>query len=361
MNEGRLDVLLLTGDQQVTAHKTLSSLHVLRSNSLDVGTRRRRWSSESCGFSKTSKLMIPKDRSEALLVALKGVAAARHLLSFLVKAPQGILLVPGHRLHFFKSLTQNVACAISSLQDDSWLELHSILQEVEWINSTTQDGTLLSRKAILEAISNVKRYIVKEERELKKIRLSSNDLVKIRDFTGRNSITRQDIVILSSLISVARNHELLPLPPGILVNNCVLVCPQIREEMAVDKKLQKTCAPNIAPIFEALRSISQYSFILRRAWQHLSTRHFRMLETGVTHHLLGRLLQTVRIDKQLRKQISAAAVCGIAPEEGKQSLQMLVKYRREVQRETLKLLVSRAKREAPLASNRMFRSLKMWM
>lgn len=356
MNEGRLDVLLLTGDQQVTAHKMLSSLHVLRSDSFDVGTRRRRWSSERCVSSKANKPKTPKDRSEALLVALKGVAAARHLLSFLVKGPQGLMLVPGHSLHFFKSLTQNVACAISSLENDSCLKLHNILQEVEWINSTTQDGTLLSRKTILEIISNLKRYIVKEERELKKIRLSSNDLLEIRDVTGRNTLTRQDIVILSSFISVARNHELHNLPPDILFNNCVLVCPEIQENMAVDKTLQKACTPNITAIFKALRSMSQYSSIIRRMW-HLSTRHFGMLETGVIHHLLGRLLQTVRMHKQLRKQIYAAVVCGISPDGGKQSLQMLIKYRQEVYREALKLFVSRTKREAPVASNMMFRTV----
>ncbi|XP_050727917.1 uncharacterized protein LOC127004358 isoform X2 [Eriocheir sinensis] len=350
VSEGRLDVLLLSGDQQVTAHKMLSSLHVLRSDSPDVGTRRRRWSSESCGSSKANKPKTPKDRSEALLLSLKGVAAARHLLSYLVKAPQGILLVPGHSLHFFKALTQNVACAISSLEDDSCFKLYNILQEVEWINSTTQDGTLLTRKTVLEIISNVKRYIVKEERELKKIRLTSNDLLKIRDVTGRNTPTRQDIVILSSLISVARNHELHHLPPDILFNNCVLVCPEIRENMAVDKNLQKTCTPSITPIFKALRSMSQYSSIIRRMW-HLSTRHFGMLETGVIHHLLGRLLQTVRMHKQLRKQIYAAAVCGISPEGGKQSLQVLIKYRQEVHREALNLFVSRTKREAPVAND----------
>lgn len=286
-------------------------------------------------------------------MALEGVVAAEHLHSFLAGAPQGTLLISGRDLDFFKLLTQNVSCALSSLENDSGLKLHNILHEAEWTNNTAQDRILLSRGTVLEIIHNVKEYIVKEEMELKKIKLREKDLLKIQDIAGRNTPSRQDLLVLSSLISVARNNELNYLPSDILFNSCKLLCPTILKNMPEGKKLLETCTPNITPLFKVLRSMLRYSSVIRDLW-HLSTHHFTMLETGIRNYLLGQLLQILRKQKALRKQIFAAAVCDVLPEGGKESLHILVKYQRKVHREAINHRVSRIKREAPDTSNMAF-------
>lgn len=346
-----MDVLLLTEDQQVTSRKTLASFHVLQTDSFDIGARRRRWSLGICGSRKVWTAKNPKYRSEAVLMALRGVAAAQDLLDFLVEAPQGLLFVPEKHTSFFKLLTHNPACAISSLEDDCCLKLPNILHDVEWINGTAQGA--FSRVTIMVMINNVKEYIHKEKMELGKVILSIDDLLMIHEVSRQDALTRQDVLILNSLVSLARNHEVHYLPPDVLLTNCMLVCPEIREAVPSRKKLQKTCAPDISPVFKSLNSMSLLSSIIRSVW-HLPTHHLEILEASVIRYFLVRLLQTVRGKKHLRTQIWAAEVCAISPEGGKESFGLLIKYRRELYREAVALLAPRTKRDAPISGKRNF-------
>lgn len=347
-----MDVLLLTEDQVVTAPKSFTSLQLLQQNSPSYGSagaRRRRWSSGICGSPKGRRPTTPTDRREGLLLALRGMAAAQDLLSFLTEARPGHFLVPGQSLNFFTLLTQNVDCAILSLEDDSNLKLHEVLDTVKWGNTTILKQYEFPSKTITEIIGNIQRYIVKEELELRKISLDVNDFQMLLDrVRGENAPTRRDLRILNYLIDITNNHELESLHFELSFHNCLLVCPEIQENMPDREKIQKICIPDISTLFEALKSISRYSTIINGMKQ-LPAHHSQILKAGVVEYLLGQLLRSIRRKEHLRKQIYAAAVCGLSPEGSEESQQMLSIYQRELLRTAAKFIASRTKREATVA------------
>ncbi|MPC15421.1 Thrombospondin-type laminin G domain and EAR repeat-containing protein [Portunus trituberculatus] len=93
VTEGDLDVLKLSGYQIVTAPKSFTSLQLLEQNarrSRSANTRHRRWSIGTCGSLKNRRPRTAIARIEALLLALRGVAAAQDLLSFLTESVCGV-------------------------------------------------------------------------------------------------------------------------------------------------------------------------------------------------------------------------------------------------------------------------------
>ncbi|XP_063865670.1 uncharacterized protein LOC135103410 isoform X1 [Scylla paramamosain] len=347
VTEGRLDVLLLSGYQIVTAPKTFTSLHLLEQNSpsyRSANTRHRRWSSGNCGLPRNRRPETRTTRIEALLLALRGVAAAQDLLTFLTEVQPVHFLAPGQNPSFFNLLMQNVDCAIFSLEDNGNLKLHEILDAIKWHNTTVFIQNEFYTDTVTELIGNIQSYLVKEKLELKKVTLDADDLLMIKNMK-RDDSTRRDLLILDYLIDITSNHESENLPSEIFLRNCLLFCPGFQKNFPDKKKMQMSCIPEILTVFKALKTISRYSAIITEMRQ-LPAHISQMLKAGVVQYLLGQLLRSVSEKGQLRKQVYAAVVCRLSPEGSEEYQQMLLTYRRQLHGTASRFIPSRIKRQA---------------
>ncbi|XP_045104115.1 uncharacterized protein LOC123499741 isoform X2 [Portunus trituberculatus] len=351
VTEGRLDVLLLSGYQIVTAPKTFTSLQLLEQNAPNyrsASIRRRRWSSENCELPRNRRPKTLTARIETLFLVLRGVAAAQDLLIFLTEIQPGQFLVPGQNLNFFNLLMQNVDCAILYLENNGNLKLHETLDAIKWHNTTVFIQNELPTDNMTEMIGNIQSYLVQEKLELKKVTLNADDLLLINNLKKVDS-TRRDLLILDYLIDITSNHELENLPSEIFHRNCLLFCPAFHENIRDRKKMQMSCIPEILTVFKAMKTISKYSAIITEMKQ-LSAHSYQILKAGVVRYLLGQLLRSVSEKKELRKQVYAAVVCRLSPEGSEEYQQMLITYRRELHQNTSRFIHSRIKRQASEAA-----------
>ncbi|MPC15418.1 Aggrecan core protein [Portunus trituberculatus] len=351
VTEGRLDVLLLSGYQIVTAPKTFTSLQLLEQNAPNyrsASIRRRRWSSENCELPRNRRPKTLTARIETLFLVLRGVAAAQDLLIFLTEIQPGQFLVPGQNLNFFNLLMQNVDCAILYLENNGNLKLHETLDAIKWHNTTVFIQNELPTDNMTEMIGNIQSYLVQEKLELKKVTLNADDLLLINNLKKADS-TRRDLLILDYLIDITSNHELENLPSEIFHRNCLLFCPAFHENIRDRKKMQMSCIPEILTVFKAMKTISKYSAIITEMKQ-LSAHSYQILKAGVVRYLLGQLLRSVSEKKELRKQVYAAVVCRLSPEGSEEYQQMLITYRRELHQNTSRFIHSRIKRQASEAA-----------
>ncbi|XP_050727913.1 uncharacterized protein LOC127004357 isoform X2 [Eriocheir sinensis] len=308
ITEGSLDILLLTGNQKVTAPKTFSSLHMLQRDSSGyghVGVRRRRWSSGICGSPKTRESMNPKDRSEALLIALRGVAAAQDLRDLLAKAQPGQFIVPWRTWLFYTLLKMDVNCAFILLEDTNMLMFFDIVTN-DWRNEDNETVMVLSHKDLTNMLTEVENYITEMTSWLHSIQfrwtdrfsLVSKAVRKVSDIRTSLNIVK----ILTELIIT--DYTMTPESS----DHCRWLCAAPQSEMAG----LANCTQAATLTLLAGQRISRYP-VLGSGLMQLSKEQRQLLLDAAVQHDLGRLVEFLGAEDGLLAVLRAALYCGLTP------------------------------------------------
>lgn len=304
----RLDVLLLTGNQQVTAPKTFSSFHMLQGDSSVYGhvkARRRRWPSGVCGSPKARKSTTPKDRTEALLVALRGVAAAQDLLGLLSEARPGQFGVPWRTSLFFSLLKMDVNCAFILLEDTNKLMFFDILTE-DWRNEDNETVLVLNQKDLTYMQDEVENYLTEIINWLYGIQFRWTDQwLLVSKAVRKVSDVRNSLITVKILREViVNNHTMTPEKS----DHCRWVCAASQTEKAG----LANCTQAAFLALRVAQRIARYPVLGSRLMQ-LSEGQRQLLLNAAVQHDLGRLVEFLADEDRLLTVLGAAIYCGLTP------------------------------------------------
>lgn len=308
VTEGRLDVLLLTEDQVVTAPKNFTSLQLLQQNTSSyssVGARHRRWSSGTCGSPKGRRPTTATDRMESLLLALRGVAAAQDLLSFLTKAQPGHFLVPWRTGLIFTLLKVDVNCAFILLEDTERLMFFDILTE-DWRNEDNETVLVLSHKDLKNMINEVENYKTEMADLLHSIQfrwfdtwlLVSKAIRKVRNVHGSlNMVTLLINLIVSDDTKTPESWH-----------HCQFVC-GIQQD---DEPLTMKCTRAAVLTLRVAQRIARYP-MLGSSMSQLSEEQRKVFLKAAVEHDLEMLFDFLTAEEGLLPALRAALSCGMVP------------------------------------------------
>ncbi|XP_063865674.1 uncharacterized protein LOC135103412 isoform X1 [Scylla paramamosain] len=330
VTDGRLDVLLLSGYQIVTAPKSFTSLQLLEQNSpsyRSANTRHRRWSIGTCGSLKNRRPKTPNARIEALLLALRGVAAAQDLLSFLTEVQPGHFLVPLRTQLLFTLLKVDVNCAFIFLEDTERVMFFDIMTE-DWRNEDNESVLVLSHQDLKMMVKEVMNYKMEMTNLLHGIQyrwydiwlLISKALQKVDDIHDSLNVVRLliDIIVSDDTMTPDISHH------------CQSVCGLQKD----DDPLTLKCTRAALLTLRVAQRIARYPVIGSGMSQLSESQRMTFLK-GAMQHDLGRLVEFLSTEEGLLPAVRAALPCGMVSlrpviDNEHDILKMLEQYEKEL-------------------------------
>ncbi|XP_045104350.1 uncharacterized protein LOC123499881 [Portunus trituberculatus] len=330
VTEGDLDVLKLSGYQIVTAPKSFTSLQLLEQNarrSRSANTRHRRWSIGTCGSLKNRRPRTAIARIEALLLALRGVAAAQDLLSFLTEVQPGHFLVPLRTQLLFTLLKVDVNCAFIFLEDTERLMFFDIMTE-DWRSEDKESVLVLSHQDLEKMVIEVMNYEIEMTNLLHTTQyrwfdvwlLLSKALRKVDDIHDSLNVVRLliDLIVSDDTMTLNNSHH------------CQSVCGVQKD----DEPLTLKCTRAALLTLRVTQRIARYPVLGSGMSQLSETQRMTFLK-GAVQHDLGRLVEFLSNEEGLLPAVRAALPCGMVSlrrviDNEQDLLKMLEQYEKEL-------------------------------
>lgn len=249
--------------------------------------------------------MNPKDRSEALLVGLRVVAAAQDLHDVLTEAQPGQFIVAWRTWLFYTLLKMDVNCAFILLEDTNTLMFFDIVTD-DWRNEDNETVIVLSHKDLINMRTEVENYMTEMIRWLHSIQfrwtdrfsLVSKAVRKVSDIRTSLNIVK----ILTELI--VSDYTMTPESS----DHCRWLCAAPQNEKAV----LANCTHAAELTLLAAQRISRYT-VLGSGLMQLSQEQRHLLLDAAVQHDLGRLVEFLDGEDGLLDVLRAAIYCGVTP------------------------------------------------
>lgn len=314
----------------MTAPKSFTSLQLLNLNSpsyRSANTRHRRWSIETCGSLKTRTPKTPAARIEALLLALRGVAATQDLLSFLTEVQPGHFLVPLRTQLLFTLLKLDVDCAFVFLEDTERLMFFDIMTE-DWRNEDNESVLVLSHQDLKKMVTEVMNYKLEMTNLLHSIQYRWYDVWLLFSKALRNvNDVHDSLNVVKLLIDLIVSDDTIT--PDIS-HHCQSVC-GVQEN---DEPLTLKCTRAALLTLRVAQRIARYP-VLGSGMSQLSEKQRTAFLKGAVEHDLGRLVEFLSTEEGLLPAVRAALPCGMVSlrrviENEQDLLKMLEQYHKEL-------------------------------